>query len=67
MWYFYKWIYDIEFTDPMIGCQEYFIEIFPKEKKNISFAVKNKTKFKVFLYIIHEKWMKKNIKINLIK
>ena len=46
---FYKWIYDIEFTDPMIGCQEYFIEIFPKEKKNISFAVKNKTKFKAFI------------------
>ena len=46
---FSKWIYDIEFTDPMIGCQEYFIEIIPKEKKNICFDVKNKTKFKAFI------------------
>ena len=46
---FYKWIYDIEFTDPMIGCQEYFIEIFPKEVKEVCFVVKNKTKFKAFI------------------
>ena len=46
---FYKWIYDIEFADPMIGGQEYFIEILPKEQKNVSFVVKMKTKFKAFI------------------
>lgn len=46
---FYKWIDDIEFCDPMIGCQEYFIEIFPKEEKTVCFVVKNKTKFKAFI------------------
>ena len=52
---FYKWIYDIEFTDPMIGCQEYIIEICPGEKKNIDFVVKNKSKFKAFIIYKSEK------------
>ena len=46
---FYNWIYHTEFCDPMIGGQEYFIEILPKEQKNVSFDVKIKTKFKAFI------------------
>ena len=46
---FLRWIDEIEFCDPMIGYQEDIIEIFPKEKKDFSFSITFKTKFKAFI------------------
>ena len=50
---FFKWYGTIEMCDPMFGCYEQIIEFIPNGEKNhiFNFIVKNKTKFKAYIFI----------------
>ena len=52
---FFKWFTRVDLCDPMIGSEEIIIEIFPKEKRDITFNITELVKFKSFLIYNKEK------------
>ena len=52
---FFKWFTRVDLCDPMIGSEEFIIELFPKEKRDITFNITEQIKFKSFLICNKEK------------